>query len=84
MALNIKSCEADELARELAKETGESLTVAVLTALRERLARLQSRRARRRLRSDIARILERYRQLPIKDMRPADEILGFEDSGLPN
>src|SRR5260370_3110689 len=37
MALSIKSDEADRLARELAAETGETLTEAVETALRERL-----------------------------------------------
>jgi len=35
--LSIKSDEADRLARELAAETGESLTEAVVIALRERL-----------------------------------------------
>lgn len=39
MALSIKTDEADRLARELAKLTGESLTDAVTVALRERLAR---------------------------------------------
>jgi antitoxin VapB len=36
MALSIKTEEADRLARELARLTGESLTEAVTTALRER------------------------------------------------
>lgn len=39
MALSIKTDEADRLARELAQLTGETLTDAVTTALRERLAR---------------------------------------------
>ena len=39
MALSIKSDEADQLARELAAETGETLTEAVVIALRERLDR---------------------------------------------
>jgi len=39
MALSIKTPEADELARSLASLTGESMTAAVTTALRERLAR---------------------------------------------
>jgi hypothetical protein len=43
MALSIKSDEADRLARELAAETGETLTVAVVIALRERLDREHSR-----------------------------------------
>ena len=39
MALSIKTAEADQLARALAKLTGETLTNAITTALRERLAR---------------------------------------------
>ncbi|MDQ4043975.1 MAG: type II toxin-antitoxin system VapB family antitoxin, partial [Chloroflexota bacterium] len=39
MALSIKNPEAERLARELARTTGESLTQAVTAALRERLVR---------------------------------------------
>ncbi len=39
MALSIKTAEADEFARSLARLTGESMTEAVTAALRERLAR---------------------------------------------
>ena len=45
MALSIKTEEADHLARALANLTGETLTQAVTTALRERLDREQTRRA---------------------------------------
>ncbi len=41
MSLNIKSEEAEELARSLAQATGESLTGAITVALRERLARVR-------------------------------------------
>jgi antitoxin VapB len=44
MSLNIKDEEAHELAKKLAKETGETLTRAVVEALRERLARVHRRR----------------------------------------
>jgi antitoxin VapB len=44
MALSIKTAEADELARSLARLTGESMTEAVTAALRERLARERVRR----------------------------------------
>ncbi len=44
MALSIKSEEADRLARALARLTGESMTEAVTTALRERLARERAHR----------------------------------------
>ncbi len=41
MSLNIKNPEAHALAERLAKLTGEALTEAVTTALRERLARIE-------------------------------------------
>ncbi len=83
MALNIKSDEADRLARQLAQVAGESLTEAVTQALRERLARLEGRRRRRGLREDVARIQERVAALPRLDPRTDDEILGYDGSGLP-
>jgi antitoxin VapB len=39
MSLNIKNPEAHELAKELAELTGESMTEAIIVALKERLAR---------------------------------------------
>jgi antitoxin VapB len=44
MSLNIKRPETHALAERLAKLTGETLTEAVTTALRERLERLESTR----------------------------------------
>ncbi|HEX6441013.1 MAG TPA: type II toxin-antitoxin system VapB family antitoxin [Stellaceae bacterium] len=41
MSLNLKNDEAYQLARELSERTGESMTTAVIVALRERLTRLQ-------------------------------------------
>jgi antitoxin VapB len=42
MSMNIKNKEANQLARQLAKLTGESLTFAVTEAVRERLDRVRS------------------------------------------
>jgi antitoxin VapB len=42
MSLNIKNEETHRLARELARATGESMTVAVSEAIRERLERVRS------------------------------------------
>jgi len=44
MGMNIKSAEAHRLARELAAETGESVTAAVTLAVRERLERVRRER----------------------------------------
>ncbi len=56
MTLNIKNPEAHKLATELAKQTGESLTEAVTQALRERLARVKTRKPDQKLIDDMARI----------------------------
>ena len=79
MALSIKSDEADQLARELAAETGETLTEAVVIALRERLDREHARHAasmRARLAADVA-------ALPVADSRAPEEIIGYDAAGLP-
>ena len=78
MALSIKSDEADRLARELAAETGETLTEAVVIALKERLDRehsrnaasMSSRLARRVPAADVA-------SLPVADGRTPEEIIGY-------
>ena len=44
MTLNIKDPEAHKLAHELAKATGETMTHAVIEALRERLRRVRRHR----------------------------------------
>ena len=82
MALNIKSDEADRLARELAVTTGESLTDAVTTALEQRLQRERARQGPtlhdrlHRLQADVAR-------LPVRDQRAPDAIIGYDGDGLP-
>ncbi len=83
MALNIKHPDADRLARELATRTGESLTDAVLNALRERLLREEARHRGPTLRRELARIRERCAALPVVDPRTPDEIIGYDDHGLP-
>lgn len=83
MALSIKHPEADRLARELASTTGESLTAAIINALRERLTREQGRSRRPRLRDELRAIRQRCAALPVKDYRSPDEILGYDDQGLP-
>lgn len=83
MALSIKHDEADRLARALARETGESLTEAVVVALRERLSRVRRPRRARRLQAEIRAIQKRVAALPVLDARSADEILGYDDDGVP-
>ena len=83
MALSFKHPDVDRLAREVAARTGETLTTAVAIALKERLARLRGRPRRRPLRDDLRDIARRCAALPTLDDRAADEILGYDDRGLP-
>ncbi|MEE8444544.1 MAG: type II toxin-antitoxin system VapB family antitoxin [Alphaproteobacteria bacterium] len=83
MAFSIKDPKADELARQLARETGESLTRAVLVALRERLERVRAGRGGRRLADQLDDIARRCAKLPVRDDRTAGQILDFDEHGLP-
>lgn len=84
MALSIKHPEADRLARELAAQTGETLTEAVVVALRERLTRERGRAQTTTLRDELAAIRSRCAALPRADHRSADEIIGYDEHGLPS
>ena len=83
MPLSIKSRKADELARELAKETGETITQATETALEERLLRVRGRRADRGLAERIMEIGRHCASLPVLDGRAPDEILDYDEIGVP-
>ena len=85
MALSFKDPETDALARQVAKLTGESLTEAVRTALSERLERERLKRGKPGdIEKRIDEIVERYNALPILDDRTLDEILGYDENGLPS
>jgi antitoxin VapB len=84
MALGIEDAEADRLARELAQRTGRSITKAIVSALREQLAREKRKAADDpHLIEDVLEIARHFSSQPILDARPADEILGYDDNGLP-
>lgn len=83
MALNIKDPETDRIARELAAATGESITVAVRIAMEERLQRVRARRAATDVRAELAAIIERGRRRAVLDDRSPEEIIGYDENGLP-
>lgn len=83
MALNIKDPETDRLARELARVTGESITIATRTALSERLDRVRRGRRRSGDREAILAIIEWGRTSADLDRRSAQDIVGYDDDGLP-
>jgi len=83
MVLSIKDPEADRLARRLAELTGESLTDAVKEALRDRLEREQRRRGKHIDRAKIDAIVAAIAALPVVDARSPDELIGYDEVGLP-
>jgi antitoxin VapB len=83
MHLNIKNDEAHRLAAELARVTGQSLTAAVTTALRERLAREQRRQGRGDVAGRLMAIGRRYAALPEGDAARPDAVIDYDEVGAP-
>jgi antitoxin VapB len=84
MALSIKDPETEQLARTLAARTGETITIATRRALEERLRRIGSDARKAALLEDLAASRRRWSALPVLDKRSADEIIGYDENGLPN
>lgn len=83
MALNIRKREVEKLAEALVELTGETKTEAVGRALRERLQRLRRERVDRQLADELDEIALHCASLPVLDARPAEEILAYDEFGLP-
>jgi len=83
MGLNIKNEEAHRLARELARATGESMTVAVSEAIRERLERVRGKSKKSRLERilKIARECAPLWKEPFRSIDHGD--LLYDEKGLP-
>lgn len=85
MALNIRDPEVHELARQVAAATGETLTDAVKNSLRQRLQRTKvvDEAERQRRLEAIEAAVRRFQAMPTVDTRTDDEILGYDENGLP-
>jgi len=82
MTLKIEDMEAERLARELAAPTGETITEAVIRALRDRLKR-QCAKTPLDLKDEIMAISRRTAAMPRRTGRTADDIIGFDERGPP-
>jgi len=83
VALNIRNRQVEELAAALAALSGETKTEAVKRALQERLDRLRRAARKHRLVEEIDEIARHCSSLPVVDSRSPDEILGYDETGLP-
>ena len=87
MALHINDAETDRLARDLARETGESLTEAVSRAVKERLDRVKTKQEAddERFLADIEKILSGVRPRWRRGKKTGREMIDemYDDHGLP-
>lgn len=83
MALNIRKPETESLVSELAALTGETKTDAVTRAVEERLDRLRREGRGRSLADELDKIALHCSDLPVLDGRDADEIIGYDEDGIP-
>ena len=84
MALSIKDPETEKLARALAARTGETITIATRRALEDRLKRMDSQAGKDALLEDMAAMQRRLSALPVLDHRSPDDIIGYDENGIPN
>jgi antitoxin VapB len=83
LPLNIKDKATEQSVRELATLTGESVTTAVRRAAEERLQRVRRLPPGGSLAAALLEIGQRCAALPDLDNRTAEEILGYDEHGLP-
>jgi antitoxin VapB len=81
--MNISSAKVDELAQRLARLTGEDVETALERAIEERLSRVTAVAPKDRD-AALRRFFDRVSQMPVKDDRPVDEIIGYASDGLPS
>ena len=81
--LNIKNAEVYRLASELAQITGESLTDAVRNALRDRLQRERQAHPDPLWLDRLREISDRCAARPIVDPRSDDDLVGYDEIGIP-
>jgi antitoxin VapB len=90
MALSIKNRELEHTARELARITGKPITEALLEGAKRELDR--QKQIKRYLRVDeeadpLARVRDiqrRYAALPNTSTLTDDEVLGYDEFGIPS
>jgi antitoxin VapB len=83
MALHITNRETERNVRALAAATGETIADAVNNAAKAQLRLVGTPVDDPTMMDDVIKILSRFDALPDIDKRSADEILGYDENGLP-
>jgi antitoxin VapB len=80
--MNTASPKVDELARRLARLTGEDVETALERAVEERLSRIEGDATERNRRAAMRAFFDRVSKMPVVDARPVDEVIGCGLDGL--
>jgi antitoxin VapB len=83
MSLSIKDSQTDALVRQLAELTGESITEAVFISVKERLERLKPKNSPYSLGQELDAIARRCASRSVQDSRLPEEVIGYDEQGLP-
>lgn len=78
---NIKDPDVYRMVREIADQTGQSLTDVVRHAVKREHDRVKRSKPDPIRIEQINQIVERYSKLPVVDDRTDDEILGYNEHG---
>jgi antitoxin VapB len=81
MGMNIKNPEVQRLAKQLAQATGQSMTMAIEGALREKLYRVHRERDIELRRAEVRRIVERNGPTPSGMTSDHSDL--YDEIGLP-
>ena len=82
MAINIKDPATEALIRQLATRTGVSITESVRDSVAASLSRLPEQDSTRK-KMRLEEIVARGRARSVQDLRTPEEIIGYDEHGLP-
>jgi antitoxin VapB len=83
MAFHVSSEQVDQNVRALARVTGQSITEAINDAVLEKLRRVEPRRPDPKYVEDLLALSERIGKMLRPDSRTPDELVGYDEDGLP-
>ncbi len=83
MGINIKHEAYEQAIRELAANRGLSLTDAIGMAVCNELERDREAERRADFRQSVREVQAAFAAMPVRDPRTPDEIIGYDEHGLP-